>query len=58
MVPEIWNATDNIFCHFGPFVALLTPNNQENQNFENMKKMHEKILQMCTINNNHMVYGS
>ena len=23
MIPEIWNATDIIFCHFGPFSALL-----------------------------------
>ena len=22
-VPEIWNTTDIIFCHFGPFFALL-----------------------------------
>ena len=25
MVPEIWSATDRIFCHFGPFFALLPP---------------------------------
>ena len=23
MVPEIWSSTDRIFCHFGPFFALL-----------------------------------
>ena len=23
MLPEIWNTTDLIFCHFGPFFALL-----------------------------------
>ena len=23
MLPEIWSATDRIFCHFGPFFALL-----------------------------------
>ena len=23
MLPEIWNTTDIIFCHFGPFCALL-----------------------------------
>ena len=22
MVPEVWNATDRMFCHFGPFFAL------------------------------------
>ena len=25
MVPEIWSATDRIFCHSGPFFALLPP---------------------------------
>ena len=25
MVPEIWNATDRVFCHSGPFFALLPP---------------------------------
>ena len=25
MVPEIWNATDRISCHFGPLFALLPP---------------------------------
>ena len=23
MLPEIWNTTDIIFCHFGPFFALI-----------------------------------
>ena len=25
MVPEIWSMTDKIFCHLGPFFALLPP---------------------------------
>ena len=25
MAPEIWSATDRIFCHSGPFFALLMP---------------------------------
>ena len=25
MIPEIWSATNRIFCHFGPFFALLSP---------------------------------
>ena len=37
-VPEIWSETDIIFCHFGPFFALILPNDQENQNFKTMKK--------------------
>ena len=23
--PEIWSVTNRIFCHFGPFFALLPP---------------------------------
>ena len=41
MVRKIWSVTDRIFCHFGPFFALLPPpppNNPENQDFEKMKK--------------------
>ena len=58
--PEIWSRTDRIVCHFGPFFALLAPNNQKNQNFEKMKKMPGDIiiLHMCTVNDNHMMYGS
>ena len=52
MVPEIWSATDKIFCHSGWFFALSPPMVPENQNFEKMKKIAEDIiiLQMCTIN--------
>ena len=25
MVPEIWSVTDRMFCHYGPFFALLPP---------------------------------
>ena len=68
MVSEIWSATE-FFSHFGLFFALLTflhllppmlPNNLENQNFEKMKKMPGDIiiLHMCTINENHLMYGS
>ena len=48
---------DGIFCHFEPFFALLPPVNQENQNFEKMKKTSVIILPMCTKNENHMMYG-
>ena len=37
MVPEIWSATDIIFSNFGPFFALLPPNDLENKNFEKIK---------------------
>ena len=60
MVPEIWSATDGIFCHFGQFFALLSPNNPKNQNFEKMKKPPGDIiiLHTYTINLNHMMYVS
>ena len=42
------------------FFAHLPPNNPENQNFEKVKKTPGDIiiLHMCTININHMMYGS
>ena len=60
MVPEIWSMTKRIFCHFGPFFSLFTPNNPENQSFEKMNKTPGDItiLHMCTINDNHLMYGS
>ena len=44
----------NIFCPFTP------PNNSKNQNFEKMKITPGDIiiLHMCTINDNHMMFGS
>ena len=59
MVSEIWSAKDRIFCHFGPFFALLPsppPMDQENQIFEKMRKT-SIISQMCTIHENHIMYG-
>ena len=46
-----------ILDHFLPFYP---PNNPKNQNFEKMKKTPGDIiiLHMCTINDNHMMYGS
>ena len=42
---------------FLPFYPSIDP---ENQNFEKMKTVPEDIiiLQMCTINDSHMMYGS
>ena len=59
MVPEIWNATDRIFCHCGPFFSFYPPMNPENQNFQKMKKALEYIivLQMFTINDSHVIYS-
>ena len=60
MVPEIWSMTDRIFCNFGPFFALLPPQQPENQNFEKMKTTLGDIiiLLICTITDNHTMYGS
>ena len=65
MVLEILSETEKIFCHFGPFFALLPLplNDPEYQNFE--KKKWKKCLEilsfytyMCTINEDHKIYGS
>ena len=61
MVPEIWSATDKIFCHFGPFFfSLLPPNNLKNQNFEKMEKKPGDItiLHQCTKNPDHRLHCS
>ena len=61
-VPEISSMRDRIFCHFGPFLSLLPPNNPKYQNFEKMKKKKTPgdiiILHMCTIHDNPMMDGS
>ena len=49
---------DNFFIlnHFLPFYS---PQNTKNQDFQKMKKTPSDItLQMCIINENHMMYGS
>ena len=67
MVPDILSTTERIFSNFGLFSALSPPpppppppNNPENLNFEKMKKKAGDIiiLHKCTINENHMMYGS
>ena len=61
MVPEIWSATDRIFCYFGLFFPFYSPNNPKNQNFEKLKKKIPGdiiILHKCTKNHDHMLYCS
>ena len=60
MVPEKLSVAETIFCHFGLLFALLPLNNPKNQNFEKMKGRPGDIiiLHMCTMNDNHMMYGS
>ena len=57
-VPEIRSETDRIFCHFGPFFALLPPNNPQNQNFEKMKKktVYVFILHMSIKNHDYICF--
>ena len=65
IAPEMLSMTDRLFCHFGPFFALLLHpmpkyNNQKYQNFEKIKKTTRDIiiLHMRTKKYNHMMYGS
>ena len=63
MIPEISSATDNFFCHFGPFFALSPPRPLLISQKFKIKNIKIKpgdviILHMCTINNNHVMYGS
>ena len=60
MVPKIWRMTDRIFVILDHFLPFYPPNNPKNQNFDKIKKLPTDtiILQMCTINDNHMMYGS
>ena len=38
MVSEIWSVTDRSFCHFGPFFALLLPQQCEKSKFWKIEK--------------------
>ena len=51
--------TDRIFAILDHFLPFYPANNPKNQNREKIKKTPgDIILQMCTINDNHMMYGS
>ena len=59
MVPETWRATEIFFVILDHFLHFYLFNNLKNQNFEKLKKeLGDIILHMCTINENHMIYGS
>ena len=60
MVPETWRATEIFFVILDYFLHFYLFNNLKNQNFEKLKKVLGDIiiLHMCTINENHMIYGS
>ena len=63
-VPKIiygsWNIRqDRTFCHFGPFSSFSHLTTQKTKILENKKIPGGIIiLLMCTINDNHMMYGS
>ena len=50
----------NLFVILDYFLPFYPPMDPENLNFEKMKKPSEDIiiLQICTINDSHMMYGS
>ena len=61
IVPEIWSMWQTeFFVILDHFLHFYPPNNPKNQNFEKIKKTPEDIiiLNKCTINDNHMMYGS
>ena len=55
---EFFLFLDHFLSSYSP--SLLAPSSMENQNFEKMKKMPGVIITLhkCTINDNHMMYGS
>ena len=60
MFTEIWSTTENFLSFWTIFLTFYTPNNPKYQNFEKIKIKPADIiiLHMCTINGNHMMYGS
>ena len=60
MVPDIWSMT-KFFVILDQFLHFQPPKNQKkNPNFEKIKQLPGDIiiLQMCIINDNHMMHGS
>ena len=61
MLTQIWSACTDMFCHFRPFFAFLLNYWPQPLKFgKKCKKTpgHIILLQMCTINQDHMMYGS
>ena len=48
MIPEIWSATNRMFCHFGLLFALYPLSSQKNENFKNLNKKGLEILTFYT----------
>ena len=64
MIPEKWSMTKRVFSHFGPmFTPLPPPSPLRTQRIKSLKKWKKSardiiVLHKCTINDNHMIYGS
>ena len=61
MIPEIWTEFFVILNHFLPFYPPPPPpplTTQRIKTLKKWKKVPRDILHMCTINDNHMIYGS
>ena len=58
MIPENKLQQTEIFVILGNSLPFQPPENLENQNFNIEKTPGDIILQICTINCNHMMYGS
>ena len=57
---DIEHNRQNFLVILDPFLPFYKPNNPKNQSFEKMENSPGGIiiLNMCTINDNHMMYGS
>ena len=62
MMYSSWDMERNrpiFFVILDYFLPFYPPDKPENENFEKMKEAHRDIifLHMCTVNENHMIYG-
>ena len=57
MIPEMWSATDKIFCHLAHFLPFYPRNSLKNQNFEKMEITSGDIiiLHKCIKNQDHVI---
>ena len=61
MIPEISSTADRGFCPSGPFFALSPPYGPRKSKLwknEQHTWRYHFTMQMCTINNSHLMYGS
>ena len=59
MLPEMWSATDIIFCHSGSFFTLTPPLTLKLKIWKkNLKTWRYYPFTHVTMNEDHMIYGS